>query len=765
MKHNGNAEWLINIPTTNQEQRQHDIVVTLKLVKRQMKRIPNWKAAGPDGVQGFWMKNFSSLHKTICDQLQECMNAGNVPMWMTKGRTTLILKDVDKGNIVTNFRPITCLPLMWKLLTGIIGEEVYVHLDQKKILPTEQKGCRKNSRGTKDQMLIDKMIINNCKKRLTNLYMGWIDYKKAYDMVPHSWILECMSIYGIAENVIQLMKGSMEQWKTELTAGGKTLGEVNIKRGIFQGDSLSPILFVLCLIPLSDMLRQAKPRYSVGKGASTINHLLFMDDLKLYCKSEDELKSLIHTVRIFSKDIGMEFGVGKCATVGMKQGKMVVNEGIDLPNGETIKSLEEGESYKYLGVLQCDVVKHAEMKEKLKQEYYRRIRKILKSKLNGGNTISAINSRAVSIIRYGAGIIDWTKSELDQMDRKTRKLLTIYRSQHPQADVDRLYWKRSKGGRGLISVKECVEIEKCSLTKYVKESKEELIIAVRDADILKGNGNPVELKKELAEKHQQLYCGKKLHGVFFKNTEEIRDNMSWEWLKKGYLKKETEGLILAAQDQAIRTNSVKKYVDKLDVSAMCRMCGKRDENISHLVSECEQLAQKHYKCWRHDNVLKVVYWYICGKFGIDRANKPYEQVIDSGNRVVETNEIKLLWDFSIQTDRKIDHNKPDILLLLKKEKVCFLIDAACPFDTRVERKEQEKMDNYADLKMEILKIWKGECKEVYIIPIIIGALGTISRKFSKFVGKLELDMSFVELQKACLLGTSRIIRYVLNRSG
>ena len=84
--------------------------------------------------------------------------------------------------------------------------------------------------------------------------MGWIDYKKAYDMVPHSWILECMSIYGIAENLSQLVKGSMKKWKTELTAGGKTLGEVDIKRGIFQGDSLSPILFMLCLIPLSDIL-------------------------------------------------------------------------------------------------------------------------------------------------------------------------------------------------------------------------------------------------------------------------------------------------------------------------------------------------------------------------------------------------------------------------------------------------------------------------------------------------------------------------------
>ena len=80
---------------------------------------------------------------------------------------------------------------------------------------------------------------------------------------------------------------------------------------------------------------------------------------------------------------------------------------------------------------------------------------ILKSKLNSGNLVCAINARAVSLIRYGAGIFYWSKEELRNLDRKTRKLLSIYRSFHPQADVDRLYVKRSQGGRGLISVEGC----------------------------------------------------------------------------------------------------------------------------------------------------------------------------------------------------------------------------------------------------------------------------------------------------------------------
>ena len=72
------------------------------------------------------------------------------------------------------------------------------------------------------------------------------------------------------------------------------------------------------------------------------------------------------------------------------------------------------------------------MKEQLKKEYIRRVRNVLKSKLNGGNIISGINSRAVSFVRYGAGIIKWTKNELEELDRKTRKLMTMYGAQHPK---------------------------------------------------------------------------------------------------------------------------------------------------------------------------------------------------------------------------------------------------------------------------------------------------------------------------------------------
>ena len=753
-KHKEDAEWLKKVEEMlSGGRKQENIVISVKKLKKQLKRVQNWKAPGPDGLQGYWIKAFTACHQRIAMQLQGCLDTGEVQEWLCKGKTVLIMKDKEKGADVTNYRPITCLPIMWKVLTGVISDDMYEYLDEEKLLPQEQKGCRRNSRGTKDQLMIDKMILRNCRRRYTGLGMAWIDYQKAYDMVPHSWLRKCLEMFNIADNIRNMMDKSMDKWNTELMANGEKLGKVEIKRGIFQGDSLSPLLFVLALIPLSLVLRKERYGYRLGKDRTSINHLLFMDDLKVYGKNKDEVDGLVNTVRIFSEDIGMKFGIKKCAVLILKRGKVCSSDGILLPDQQKIKNLGDDEEYKYLGVLESDQIKHEEMKKVVTKEYFRRIRKILKSKLNAGNVVSAINSKAVSLIRYGAGILNWTKNEVRNLDRKTRKLMTTYRALHPQADVDRLYMKRENGGRGMIGIEDCVDMEMGNLKEYLENSEESMLKEVVEEGIV-GSGRT---KKDVLEKRGRNYKEKALHGQFYRKTEEDRDESSWDWLKRGKLKKETEGMLMAAQDQALRTNAIKSRVDKADVSPMCRLCGEREETISHVVTECKMLAQKQYKLWRHDRVACVIHWTICKQHGFNAPKYWYEH---QPEMVLENEHAKILWDFPIQTDHRLDHNKPDVVLVKKEEKECFIIDVACPFDTRIKTKEAEKRDRYQDLRQEIKKLWK--IKKCEVIPVIIGALGTVGKKFDSWMKKLGMEKQKHLMQQACILGTSKIIRRVLD---
>ena len=161
---------------------------------------------------------------------------------------------------------------------------------------------------------------------------------------------------------------SKSQSKIELTSCRGRLGLVQIRRDIFQADSLSPLLFALCVIPLSLVLRNAKAGYEFKGKQQRINHLLFMGDLKFYGKSEVQIDSLVKTIQLVSTDIGMEFGIKKCGVLILKGGKVVECEGIVLPNGETIKIIED-EGYKYLEILEMDEIKEEAMINRFKKEY------------------------------------------------------------------------------------------------------------------------------------------------------------------------------------------------------------------------------------------------------------------------------------------------------------------------------------------------------------------------------------------------------------
>ncbi|XP_068250300.1 uncharacterized protein [Palaemon carinicauda] len=163
--------------------------------------------------------------------------------------------------------------------------------------------------------------------------------------------IECLKIYGGEENTISFLKNTMCNWNTILTSSGIRLAEVNIKRGIFQGNSLSRLLFAVAIVPMTKVLQKMDDGYQLKKRGNRINHLMFMDGIKLYGKNIKEIDTLIQTVRVVSGDIRMEFGIEKCASVNIQKGKITGTEGIKLPDGSNIKHID-GTGYKCLGIME-----------------------------------------------------------------------------------------------------------------------------------------------------------------------------------------------------------------------------------------------------------------------------------------------------------------------------------------------------------------------------------------------------------------------------
>ena len=185
------------------------------------------------------------------------------------------------------------------------------------------------------------------------------------------------------------------------------------------------------------------------------------------------------------------------------------------------------------------------------------------------------------------------------MDQRTRKLMTLHKALHPRDNVDRLYVSRREGRRRLTSIENSVDTSIQRLENYIEKRGERLIIAIRN------NTNDIGTTITRKQKREKTALR-----IFKRLTSDISHDKTWTWLRKGNFKRETESLLIPAENNAIRTKHIKARTDKTQQNSKCRLCGERDKTINHIISESSKLAQKEYKA-RHGLVGNEIHWELC----------------------------------------------------------------------------------------------------------------------------------------------------------
>ena len=192
---------------------------------------------------------------------------------------------------------------------------------------------------------------------------------------------------------------------------------------------------------------------------------------------------------------------------------------------------------------------------------------------------------------------------------------------HVRDSVDRLYYSRREGGRGISGECACVKTEENSLVYYVSQTLEPVLQEEGRQKIVNfvQYVEPSDYKETEKLKGMQNWKNKDMLGQFVRDKEPVPDKeKSWGWLRNEDLKKEIQGMILTAQGQTLRTNYGKFRIDHSCVSPKCRMCGGKDETVWHVTGECSKLAETEYKR-RHDNVAKIIHRALCIKYGFSAA--------------------------------------------------------------------------------------------------------------------------------------------------
>ncbi|XP_044760856.1 uncharacterized protein LOC123318302 [Coccinella septempunctata] len=399
------ASWIKEAEKEPSRYSSENVEITVEDIKSVLRKTNNWSTPGVDGVQNYWWKHFTATHQHLAKLFQQTLRDPTIiPHYFTQGTTIMI----PKGEITQDpekYRPITCLSTVYKLLTGVLTRHIWRHVNKNNILAKEQGGCRGDTRGCKELLITDYVIAKQVKKKQRSISVAWVDYKKAFDSVPHTWLIKVLKIYGVPETIIDLLKYLMKTWRTNLVVNTKNhhykTGTINIKSGIFQGDTLSPLWFCLAMNLLSQLINRQKYGYIVERSRNIrISHQMYIDDLKLYAANEEEMKKLLKIVASFTKTIGMEIGVDKCAVVHVGRGQIRDGEGLAVMEDATIPRLSAQGHYKYLGIQQALDIKKAEMKNIFREKYFSRVKKILQSKLNAKATFTSMNMWALPCTEF-----------------------------------------------------------------------------------------------------------------------------------------------------------------------------------------------------------------------------------------------------------------------------------------------------------------------------------------------------------------------------
>ena len=326
----------------------HEMVrpITLMELSNNINSLVSGKAEGLDGITNDMLKNTGPTARNMLLELfNNVLIGAQLPNEWKSGDIALILKKPPRTDI-NNYRPITLISCVSKLLTKILAKRLSAALDKEDIVGPEQNGFRAN-RSCGDNLFILNTILefNKSKKLLSHLL--FVDLKEAYDRVDRGILLSKLQQLNIPSTFINYLKNYYFQDSVSTIAGGDRTRKQYQKRGLRQGCNLSAVLFILYLSELSRRMKLSGVGTRLPSG-ELVNVLLFADDIIL-SSSPDDLLLLKGVLELWCKDFRMSVSASKSKIISPSDDLVCVLA--DLITGES-DILELVSNYKYLGVVQ-----------------------------------------------------------------------------------------------------------------------------------------------------------------------------------------------------------------------------------------------------------------------------------------------------------------------------------------------------------------------------------------------------------------------------
>lgn len=757
--------------------------ITQEEVDEAIKSVPNWKTAGEDEIQGYFVKYSRNTHQGLTKIFNDWIdNPESIPDEYLTGITYLVYKNQETTN-PANYRPITCLNVITKVFTTILKKRIEKSMKRNmwaQQISENQLGNKEGSLGAKEGCLISELVQEQLTNQKRNYIEIYYDIKKAYDSVNHEWLIQTLNYFMAGERIINVIKSMMNRWTVRMQYDKETkIQPIHLRRGIIQGDSLSPLLFILYIDIISKKLNEEIEKITIldeWGNKFEVNHYFYMDDLKVIVEKVEQAKIAHQLVKEMTKALGFEINMKKCG--------ISVHGNIKLPKClSEIPRITQSNPYKYLGTPVSDkvIIRAAVLEQKKK--VIEAMNTINKTESSSLNYIRRVKSKVIGALRYSFGTIDWPITDLEDINRIIRAKMTEGGIYGRGMSLPRLYISREQLGHGIPNVrdeyaKELIRIiaryiwscnrnmeiilhsnnqidnnfmkriKKAMKGKITMEELYEITIEVQNNQ----GKNIDKLMEEIDKKLELFYINKwkeqkvagSLRREFEKDcVDQVETGKVWKPLN---IKRRAYFWLVRMQEGSTMNGTKRSQITGRIGDKFCKLCKNQIASNNHILLNCQLNRKKQIR--KHDEVAQYIY------HEVERKNNlQYSLEIPHLRKGAY---VKLMWNTEV-VPRSFGNfpKKPDIYTARGFNSTVY--DVAIVADHNLNKAYINKVNKYTILGQKLKEI-QGFIN-FQVIPVIISVNGLINRHTIEDLKREEIKIPWSKVVRDIIIKNMQDVIY------
>ena len=724
-------------------------VIKPKDVKAVINGKSSRSAPGPDGITYGILKKLPCVHHILATLYNKLLSDPTPPSLWTHAKVILLHKKNSTDN-PENFRMIALSSVFGKIFHQIIVSRLETYLRQNNLIDTSiQKGFMTGISGCVDHNVVVHELIRHAKASQRTAHFTWYDLQDAFGSVPHDLIATTLTRFHVPHTIRQYIINLYNSISGHVSTRSWNTESFRFRKGIFQGDPLSPMIFVMCINPLAEYLKSSE---SFGYKLNDCRYIttFFADDFCLITGNKKTHQRITNALSTYTTSMGLKLKPSKCKSLSISSGKLDTNTEFHV-YGQSISTLgKSDDQFKFLGSL---ISTHNT--DYLKEIFDKGLRNLDASLARPEYKLQIYVKYLLPSMRYHLTVNDLCQTRLKEIDALTNRYIkkwsglahpaTLAVLHMPQCldipTVSDLYFECHSLAHAQIRSKSDTKVNKCLDSKIDREQKwtrkksvvtvsEEIWETAKNEGTNEGKKKQVKhaCKQRVSEYWHDHVKGLAVQGKMLELIAIESNNAHWKSFAFNLPDRVAKFMFNATCDTLNTNVNLNRWGKR--TNDKCSKCGNR-ETLHHVLNHCPISLEQGRFTWRHNNLLRHFLEIV--QSGLLKG----ENVLDDPQVYCDLNfsgKTKESGRSTIPVSCTQTDLIPDLCVVWSEERKLLIMELTVPFDLNIQKAHTYKCNKYASLVSDI----ERNNFTVTFLAIEIGSRGFIS---SENEGRLKKLLS------------------------